>query len=138
MKEKRSDYIVDRFVDEYGDERNFVLAAISYEFNEEDVVASDLSCGCDIQNLTKGVKLGYSICRPEYTDKDGVTHKDEFNRELGINIALGRARKNSVFALMSEYEGDINSDTVWALLERRAKYFKNNPETLIKGYTRKK
>ena len=139
MKEKRIDYLVDNFVDNYGDSRYFVICAVSYEFNEESVDVVNNSCGCNmIEDAEKCVKLGYSFCRPEYTDKNGNVHKDEFNVELGKRIALGRARVNSNYALIASYAGDINSDVVKALLERRAKYFKNNPGSMIAGYERKK
>lgn len=138
MKEKRIDYVVDHFVDDNGDERDFVIAAISFDLKDEDIWASDMNCGCDFQKFQKGLKVGYSFCRPKYTDKDGVTHEDLFDECLGIEIAVGRARKNEKFAWLAEYEGDINSDTVRSFLERRVKYFKNNPASLITGYKRKK
>lgn len=138
MKEKRSQYIVDHFVDENGDERHFVIAAISYDLSDSDYVALNPDCSCEFQKFYKGVKLGYSFCRPKYEDKDGNVHEDIFDEQLGINIALGRARKNLIFALMANYEGDINTDVVKALLQRRAKYFKNNPSEYIAGFKRKK
>lgn len=143
MKEKRINYLVDNFVDENGDLRHFVICAVSYEFNEYGVdaiayepnIESEEVIMCD---ATKGLKVGYSFCRPKYTDKNGVVHEDVFNEELGCRIALGRARKNEDFALIASYEGDINTDVVNAFLERRAKYFKSNPGAFIAGYKRKK
>ena len=138
MKEKRIDYLIDNFVDENGDERNFVICAVSYELNEKDDIAIvDYSCGCE-EPITKILKIGYSFCRPKYIDENGVLHEDKFDPERGKRIALGRARKNEKIALFAEYEGDINSDVVQALLKRRAKYFKNNPGSLIAGYKRRK
>lgn len=139
MKEKRIDYLVDNFVDENGDERYFVICAISYEVNNVDAAITDEDCECDYyQHINKIIKLGYSFCRPKYIDKDGNIHEDKFNPELGKQIALGRARKNESIALFAAYEGDINSDVVQALLKRRARYFKNNPGSLIAGYKRTK
>lgn len=145
MKEKRINYLVDRFIDEFGDERHFVLCAVSYEFDEnEEYVETNIYKKNNgtyeewLMYSTKGLKFGYAICRPKYTDSDGVVHEDKFNPELGKHIALGRARRNDTFALIADYSGDINTDVVEAFLKRRAKYFKNNPEMFIKGYSRKK
>ena len=147
MKEKRINYLVDRFIDEFGDERHFVLCAVSYEFDKKNEQIETLLWKKINDNTyedewlmdsTKGLKFGYAICRPKYTDKDGVTHEDKFDPEFGKQIALGRARMNGTFALLSDYAGDINTDVVEAFLKRRAKYFKNNPEMFIKGYSRKK
>ena len=121
MKEKRINYIVDNFVDANGDERNFVIAAVSYEFDD----CIDLYDMDFVQTCRKGLKVGWSICNP----------KDTFNRDLGIKIAIGRARKNANFALLAADERDIN---VQAFLKRRAKYFKNDPSSLIAGYKRGK
>ena len=143
MKEKRINYLVDNFVDENGDLRHFVICAVSYEFDFTCVQTIGWDFDTDeeeelIHNAAKGLKVGYSFCRPKYTDENGVVHEDIFNEELGCHIALGRARKNEEFALIAGYEGDINTDVVNAFLERRAKYFKSNPGAFIAGYKRKK
>ena len=137
MKEKRINYLVDNFVDGNGDLRHFVLCAVSYEFTYHTEVYS-YEYNESIMSCSKGLKFGYSICRPKHTDKDGVVHEDIFDPELGKQIALGRARKNEDFAMVVNYDGDINSEVVEAFLKRRAKYFKNNPEMFIGGYKRKK
>lgn len=129
MKKERIEYLVDSFVDANGEERHFVVAAISEMFDTADEPNSIIdSYGCDIHNVTKGLKLGFSICNPT----------DTFNEKIGITIAVGRARKNAEYALVASKNGYINTKLVKAFLEQEAEYFKSNPEYQIKGYKHKK
>lgn len=128
MKKERIEYLVDSFVDANGDERHFVVAAVSEMFDNEGEPAyvTDLD-GFDMQDVVKGLKLGFSICNPT----------DEFNEKLGVTIAVGRARKNAEYALLASEPGYINTKLVRAFLEQEAEYFKHNPEYKIAGYKRK-
>ena len=124
MKKERIEILTDSFVDEKGDTRHFVLAAISERFNTPLYFDNDSNSG----PVVKGLKIGYAICNPI----------DKFNEELGKQIAIGRARKNSEYALLATSLGYINTTMVKAFLEQEAKYFKENPESMIAGYNRKK
>lgn len=128
MKKERIEYLVDNFVDANGDERHFVVAAVSEMFDGESDPAyvTDLD-GFDMQDVVKGLKLGFAICNPT----------DKFYEKLGITIAVGRARKNAEYALLASEPGYINTKLVRAFLEQEAEYFKHNPEYKIAGYKRK-
>lgn len=128
MKKERIEYLVDSFVDANGDERHFVVAAVSEVFTDVDepkyVTDSD---GYEIQKVVKGLKIGFAICNPT----------DKFDEKLGITIAIGRARKNAEYALVASELGYINTQLVHAFLRQEAEYFKHNPEYKIAGYKRK-
>lgn len=128
MKKERIAYLVDSFVDSNGDERHFVVAAVSKVSTDDDdpTYVTDID-GCDIQEVVKGLKLGFAICNPT----------DKFDEKLGITIAVGRARKNAEYALLASETGYINTKLVQAFLEQEAEYFKRNPEYKIAGYKRK-
>lgn len=128
MKKERIEYLVDSFVDANGDERHFVIAAVSEVFTKDDEPSyvTDLD-GLEIQEVVKGLKLGFAICNPT----------DKFDEKLGITIAVGRARKNAEYALVASEMGYINTQLVRAFLQQEAEYFKHNPEYKIAGYKRK-
>lgn len=128
MKKERIETLVDSFVDVDGYTRYFVIAAISVMFDEDDEPDVVLNSNTEYyQNVVKGLKLGFSICNPI----------DEFDKDLGIKIAIGRARKNAEYALLVSEPGFINTKLVQAFLEQEAEYFKHNPESRIAGYKRK-
>lgn len=128
MKKERIEYLVDSFVDANGDERHFVIAAVSEVFTEDDEPSyvTDID-DLEIQEVVKGLKLGFAICNPT----------DKFDEKLGITIAVGRARKNAEYALVASEMGYINTQLVRAFLQQEAEYFKHNPEYKIAGYKRK-
>lgn len=128
MKKERIEYLVDSFVDVNGDERHFVVAAVSEVFTDDDepTYVTDFDRD-DIQEVVKGLKLGFAICNPT----------DKFDEKLGITIAVGRARKNAEYALLASEMGYINTQLVRAFLQQEAEYFKHNPEYKIAGYKRK-
>ena len=123
MKKERIITLSDSFVDANGDERHFVIAAVTEHFDEGDVSADD---GFDYYDIAKGVKIGFAICNPS----------DKFDEKLGTTIAVGRARKNADYALFATKTGYINTKLVQAFLEQEAEYFVNNPEYQIAGYKR--
>ena len=128
MKKERIEYLVDSFVDANGDERHFVIAAVSEVFTEDDEPSYVIDIdGLEIQEVVKGLKLGFAICNPT----------DKFDEKLGITIAVGRARKNAEYALVASEMGYINTQLVRAFLQQEAEYFKHNPEYKIAGYKRK-
>lgn len=128
MKKERIEHLVDSFVDANGEERHFVVAAVSEVFTEVDEPVSVADgIGYSIHSVVKGLKLGFSICNPV----------DKFDEKLGITIAIGRARKNAEYALLASDAGYINTRLVRAFLQQEAEYFKHNPEYKIAGYKRK-
>lgn len=129
MKKEHVEYLVGQFEDANGDVRHYVAAAISEVFTEEyhPVSVYDDTDGY-IGGVVKGVKLGFAICNPI----------DKFDEQLGITIAVGRARKNQEYALYATESGFINTKLVKAFLEQEAEYFEHNPERRIAGYKRKK
>lgn len=126
MKKERIETFVGKFIDDYGDERNFVMAAISVVLGEDDPCYATDCDGYNEQELVKGIKIGYAICNPI----------DEFDEDLGVTIAVGRARKNSEWALFATQPGYINTRVVQAFLEQEANYLAENPERYIAGYKR--
>ena len=125
MKKEHIETLVDSFVDGYGDTRYFVVAAISEVFTKDEEPANVFNVNDEfIQEVVKGLKIGFSICNPA----------DKFDEKLGITIAVGRARKNNNYAIFSTKPGYINTTLVQAFLKQEAEYFKHNPEYKIAGY----
>ena len=68
--------------------------------------------------------FGVSVCQPE----------DEFDENMGVQIALGKARKLHNHALYSTDPGLINRGVVNALLDQEVAFFKQCPGKYLKGY----
>ena len=129
MRKERVETLVESFIDENDDLRYFVIAAVSVVLDKDDEPAYLINEHEDtVGEVVKGIKLGWAICNPE----------DKFDEALGKKIAIGRARKNSEYALFATELGFINSKMVQAFLEQEADYFKANPESHIAAYKRKK
>lgn len=109
---EKVEFITGTFTDFTGRERNYVMAAVSMPEND----------GFDLDD--KVLSIGVSVCRPN----------DAYNKELGIKIATGKARKYRDHALYTTDKGLINGTMVKALLEQEAKYFENNPGRYLAGY----
>lgn len=127
-------YHIDKFVDNKGIEREFILAAVSIDLRKqknitysETVIAA--SNGEVAYTMEKVLCLGIAVRRVE----------DTFNEELGMKIALGKALKvisnpdKGKLIFVSD-AGLINTKMVEALLEQEALYFKRDPGCYIKGY----
>ena len=129
-------YHIDKFVDNNGIEREFILAAVSIDLkkdssvNVEDAYATIFkSKSFQIYPVTKVLCLGISVKRPE----------DTFDEERGMQIAKGKALKvlknpkkgKIIFASES---GLVNTKMVQAILEQEALYFKRNPRCYIANY----
>ncbi len=113
-------YITGTFTDFKGQERHFVMAAVSIPDSESYVILED-------ENLVftpKCVSIGVSVCLPF----------DEFNEELGKKIAYGKAIKFNDHRLYATDGGLINTTMVDALLKQESEYFKTYPGRYIKGY----
>jgi hypothetical protein len=145
MKKEKIETLTDQFIDENGNIHHFVIAAISEmlptissntDYEEATITNATIThkvVACNwhdeniIDTVVKGLKIGFAICSPV----------DTFNEELGKTIAIGRARKNSTYALYVTNPGFINTKLVKAFLEQEAEYFKRSPESYIAGYKRK-
>lgn len=127
MKKEHVETLVDSFVDDHGDTRYFVVAAISEVFTKDEEPVNVFNVNDEfIQEVVKGLKIGFSICNPA----------DKFDEKLGITIAVGRARKNNNYAIFATKPGYINTTLVRAFLKQEAEYFKHNPEYKIAGYVK--
>lgn len=125
-----TDVIQDSFVDYAGQTHNFVIAAISEGFKEDEgpeIVGVDGLETEVLGTVIKGVKIGISICNPT----------DEWNERAGVCRAVARAEE-AEYALLSTSRGYINEHVVKALLASEARYIKNNPEQYIPGYAEMK
>ena len=125
-------YHIDKFVDNNGIEREFIIAAVSLDIVKDDinpvgvVVFGDTSL---FTSVAKVLCLGIAVRRPE----------DKFNEELGMRIAKGKALKvlenpdKGKLITVSD-SGLVNTKMVQALLEQEAEYFKRDPRSYITGY----
>lgn len=129
----RVEVLKDSFKDYAGNIHHFVIAAVSENFEDSygDILTVSLFEEHDrflpINYVTKGVRLGISICHPD----------DEFNEKIGTLKAINRAQKSSI-ALFTPNSGYINTTLVKAFLVQEANYLKNNPDKYIKGYNEAK
>lgn len=127
-------YHIDKFIDNNGVEREFILAAVSIDLRKDKSViyseaAIGVTTGETVYDVEKVLCLGIAVCRPE----------DTFNEALGIEIARGKALKaltnpNKGKLIFVSHSGLINTHMVQALLEQEALYFKRDPGCYIKGY----
>ena len=93
---KKVEYIVDSFKDFTGEERKFVMAAVSLHGEPEVYIEEDDE---PIDNDMKVLSIGVSVCRPD----------DEFNETLGKTIAEGKAtkyRNHALYAVDAGYDRD--------------------------------
>lgn len=115
------------FTDYMGNQRQYIVAAVSERIPEEGMVITANEDKVDeiiISDVCKKLSLGFAICSPE----------DKWNEELGKTIALGKAVKRPSRVLYASHAGMINTDVVNALVNQEMKYFENNPGTIIAGY----
>lgn len=121
MKKDIPTYLIDSFIDYKGDERKFVACALSHTPTVTHF----------IQNESQSVKVNRMI-----TVGIAVCHaSDQFDLELGKKIAFSKAKHNEgVATLYVPTEDMISSDLAEAFLKQQVKFFKENPEIIIKGY----
>ena len=132
----KTNYHIDKFVDNKGIEREFILAAVSIDLRKDKSViyseaAIGVTAGEAAYDMEKVLCLGIAVRRPE----------DTFNEALGMNIARGKALKaltnpDKGKLIFASDAGLINTKMVQALLEQEALYFKRDPRCYIKGYDR--
>lgn len=108
MKKQVIDYHVDSFTDYEGNERRFIVAAISFPHDK----------------FKRAISIGVSICHKD----------DEFDENLGVKFALKNAKKSNI-KVFATVGGIVTTKLVDLLLEQEASYFKENPASHIPGYT---
>lgn len=118
---KKVEYLIDSFKDYTGEERKFVMAAVSLHKESSVYISEDFQ---DVDNDKKVLSIGIAVCRAE----------DEFNEAIGKTIAEGKAIKYRKHALYATDAGLINGTMVKALLQQEAEYFKINPGRYLVGY----
>lgn len=111
-------YKVDSFIDFEGKERKFVLLCatinnLSFVYNGNNVIEAE-----------RYLNLGIALCN----------EVDEFDEQLGVKIALGRAQKKLNHMIAFQRGSMINNDLVNTILERESAYLKKDPGFYIEGY----
>lgn len=118
------------FIDYKGNQRQYIVAAVSEHTQDENgnysvvIEKSDKPDEVIYSDAVKKLTLGFAICSPE----------DKWNEELGKTIALGKAVKRPSRIMWVSHAGMINTDVVNALIEQEMKFFENNPGSIIAGY----
>ena len=131
----KTNFHIDKFIDNKGIEREFIIAAVSLDVNKDDLGPIAVTFFGDPSFFTSVAKvlcLGIAVKRPE----------DEFDEKLGMRIAEGKALKvltnpNKGKLITVSDSGLINTKMVQALLEQEALYFKRDPRSYIAGYGKK-
>lgn len=136
-KNIKVEYLTDKFKDYTGQERDFILAAVSvplgfkecvyipdvfsekYEDGKVSYYFEDTEMG-----LEKYLLIGMSIRNAE----------DKYDEEIGKRIAVGKALKFKGKQILVSHAGLINTKVVRAFLEQEAEYFKRDPQSYIAGY----
>lgn len=114
-------YISSTFTDFTGQERHFIMAAVSII---DGLAYVDMSEAENFLDTPKCVSIGVSVCLPF----------DNFDEELGKKIAYGKAMKSTEHRLYATDEGLINTVMISGLLEQESEYFKKYPGRYLKGY----
>ena len=112
-------YKVDSFVDFEGKERKFVLLCAT--INKQTMSTDGFG---NIMISDRFLNLGIALCN----------EVDEFNEQLGVKIALGRAQKKLNHMIVFQRGSMINNDLVNTILERESAYLKKDPGFYIEGY----
>jgi hypothetical protein len=127
MKKSTIETRVGSFVDYAGNERKYVIAAVSevlpigIEYKVTKLTAWDYSPE-DV--VKKRLSIGFSVCAPQ----------DDFNEALGKEIAIGKALKRPVHVFYVNNIGLINTPVVEAILKHEMEFFEKHPETVVIGY----
>lgn len=105
------EYHIGTFKDYTGTDRKFVMAAVSIKPE---------------RYAYKALSVGVAVCRPE----------DEFDEELGKQIAYGKAMKDLSHRILSFDPGYITHDVAVNVLKAAVKQFVDNPGIYLAGYNR--
>lgn len=115
--------VKDSFVDFEGKTHKFIIAALKVPYSAPAIQDT----GKIIYLVEYGLKIGVSICNPE----------DEFDEELGVRKAVGRADKSET-VLRANFSGQLSDKVIHTFLMQEVEYIKSNPEKYIKGYNNAK
>ena len=110
-------YKVDSFIDFEGKERKFVLLCAT--INMPSLILNN-----QFNEAERYLNLGIALCN----------EVDEFDEQLGVKIALGRAQKKLNHMIVFQRGSMINNDLVNTILERESAYLKKDPGFYIEGY----
>lgn len=110
-------YKVDSFIDFEGKERKFILLCATINM-------PSLILNTQFIQAERYLNLGIALCN----------EVDEFNEQLGVKIALGRAQKKLNHMIVFQRGSMINNDLVNTILERESAYLKKDPGFYIEGY----
>lgn len=127
MVKNRVEFREGKFTDYLGNERKYIVAAVSERMPEASMVIYENNQKVDeiiINDVCKKLSLGFAVCSPE----------DKWDIELGKTIALGKAVKRPARVLFATHSGMINTEVVNALINQEMKYFENSPGSVIAGY----
>lgn len=69
----------------------------------------------------KDLSIGYAICNP----------KDTFDHWIGVRIATHRAKKSPFCHIVSDFSGEFNAETIYALMKVKANYIVKNIDNFI-------
>ena len=123
------EYKIGKFIDYAGNDRQYIMAAVSKELDNEDFSFEILKNKDHItQNLTKSLSIGVAVCKPV----------DKFDEKLGKRIARGKALSDKAHIMYVSHSGLINDTVVQAVLEQESKFFEENPQSYIAGYAKDK
>lgn len=121
MKKDIPTYLVDSFTDYAGNERKFVACALSHT----PVITHFIQNEIQSMKINRVITVGIAVCHVN----------DQFDLELGKKIAFSKAKHNKGIAtLYAPTENMISFDLAEAFLKQQVKFFKENPEIIIKGY----
>lgn len=135
MKQDITTYLIDSFVDFEGKEHKIVACALSqspepepgdrmmvgWVNSENELLTSELIC----DEVYRLVTVGIAICNPE----------DDFDEEKGKRLAYNKAANiETLPRIYTANKGVITSELVDTFLKQQVRFFKENPETLIRGY----
>lgn len=136
-KNIKTEFLIDKFKDYTGQEREFILAAVSVpapiescvQFPDFDSLVCDYSDCVDYEQdcvlpLEKLLLIGMSVRNAD----------DKYDEEIGKRIAVGKAMKYKGKQLLLSHAGLANTKMIRALLEQEAEYFKRDPQSYIAGY----
>ena len=110
-------YKVDSFIDFEGKERKFILLCAT--INDPSLILNT-----QFTQAERYLNLGVALCN----------EVDEFDEQLGVKIALGRAQKKLNHMIVFQRGSMINNDLVNTILERESAYLKKDPGFYIEGY----
>lgn len=110
-------YKVDSFIDFEGKERKFILLCAT--INDPSLILNS-----QFTEAERYLNLGVALCN----------EVDEFDEQLGVKIALGRAQKKLNHMIVFQRGSMINNDLVNTILERESAYLKKDPGFYIEGY----